>query len=244
MQSAKLSVKIFFYLKLLQETEEDLCSNIKNPLSKNQCNDILLLNSQCCFTETIYETKVTKECIEFSRDTLEFEEDMKNYIKFYLIVEKITEEDKITDDTLIISQLNLEIPKMKKISCNSNIKSIDYSKKKITKKDLNIARDNKFCSTISDNINIENCLNGLLFDDFIKDGGKCCYLEIKQIVINKKREIQCIPLSKISRINKFFINVIIEQNKPSEEFEALLVCDDIKSKYNSNTNYWTNIGDN
>ena len=39
---------------------------------------------------------------------------MKNYIKFYLIVEKITEEDKITDDTLIISQLNLQIPKMKK----------------------------------------------------------------------------------------------------------------------------------
>lgn len=64
--------------------------------------------------------------------------------------------------------------------------------------------------TISDNINIENCLNGLLFDDFIKDGGNCCYLEINPIVKNKKREIQCIPLSKISRMNILFINVIIE----------------------------------
>lgn len=168
---------------------------------------------------------------------------MKDYIKFSLIIPKIIISDKIIDYNIIISEINSQIPILKKIYCNSMKKLINYSNKKITKKDLIIVQDDNFCPLISNNITINKCFKGLLFKDFVSKGGKCCYLRIN--TLNKdKKEILCVALTKFSRKNNFFINIYIKNNKPQiEEFTNILVCDDVRKSYNSLTNQWTVIED-
>ena len=123
-----------------------------------------------CFVETIFDSKVNKECYEFGEESLEIEQDIKDYIKFNLSIPKIITADKIIDNNIIISEINSQIPILKKIYCNSMTKWINYSNKKITKKDLIIVQDDNFCPFISNNITINKCFKGLLFKDFVSEG--------------------------------------------------------------------------
>lgn len=140
----------------------------------------------------------------------------------------------------MLDELNSRIPKFKIIYCNSIIKSIDYSNVKITKNDIIIAQNDNFCPSISNKININKCFKGILFPDFISEGGSCCYLELNTID-KKEKYKQCIPLSKFSRINKYFINSIIDKYQISKEFKALLICNELSIEYNSLTDKWITI---
>ena len=91
-----------------------------------------MLQSECCYLETIFENIILKQCDEYNKDWLDIEDDYKNYIKFYLISDKILSNIKITDYKSVLDELNLRIPKYKIIYCNSITKSIDYSNIKIT----------------------------------------------------------------------------------------------------------------
>ena len=92
---AKIKCKNFDYIKHFEAVDEDICNKAKNISSKNQCNEVLLLDYQCCFVETIFDSKVNKECYEYDEESLEIEQDMKNYIKFNLILPKLITVDKI-----------------------------------------------------------------------------------------------------------------------------------------------------
>ena len=79
----------------------------------------------------------------------------------------------------------------------------------------------------------------MLFNDFA--GGKWCYLKINSLNEIKK-EILCVPLTKFSRTNNFYLNIFIDHNKSqTEKFIAILVCGDLQKSYNSLTKEWTVI---
>ena len=81
----------------------------------------------------------------------------------------------------------------------------------------------------------------MLFNDFAAEGGKCCYLKINSLNENKKG-ILCVPSTKFSRTNNFFLNIFIEHNKfQTAVFIAILICDDLQKSYNSLTKEWTVI---
>ncbi len=234
---AQIKCNDFYFIKRIPASRVSHCENKVNPSSKEQCNNIKLLQSKCCYTITEYKSKIIKKCEEYDKDFINLEYDYKKYLKLDLIVKKLLEEENITDYNSVIKDLNSEIPKSKKIYCNSLTKYIDYSDVKITKKDLIIAQKDGFCSNIFKDISVDKCLNGLLFSEFVSKGGQCCYLEIRSLEKGKILK-QCVPLTKYSRENNYLIEIYIEQYKPSEEYTALIVCDGFKAKYNSLTGKW------
>ena len=155
---------------------------------------------ECCYTVITYKSKVIKECTEYNKDIFNLENDYKTYMKLDLITKKLLEEVIITDYKSAIEELNLIIPQSKIFYCKGFTKFIDYSNIKIAKKDLIISQKNEFCPNIFNDIDVDKCFSGLLFPDFILQGGQCCFFEIKPL---KKRKIQrqCIPLTKFSREN-------------------------------------------
>ena len=99
--------------------------------------------------------------------------------------------------------------------------------------------EDNFCLFIDSNKDYKKCFDGLFFSDFISNGGKCCYLEIK---FEKNQEHkECIPLSKYSRENYYFINVLIEELSPPGKYTAKVICDGFKSEYDSSSKKWTKI---
>ena len=215
------------------------CKDIKQPLFKEQCNSIKIINSeyQCCYMETKYDSRIEKVCVLFSSESLKLEEDYINYMKFDFIFNNL--EKNISNYDSIIKEFSSEIPIYKVIKCNTYTKNIDYSKIKLTKNDLNISKKNNFCPYVDANTIFTECFNGLLFSDFIRDGGQCCYFEIeleKNTVYN-----QCIPLSKYSRENFYFIESIIEQYNPSGHYFVKVLCNGFKSQFDSSEGKWTKI---
>ena len=234
---ARINCNDFYYIKRIPASEMSQCESVVNPSSKEQCNNIMFLHSECCYTVTEYDSKVIKECGEYNQDIINLEYDYKKYMKLDLINKKLLKEKNITDYNVIIAELNSEIPKSKTIYCKSFTKSIDYSTIKITKKDIIIAQKDGFCPNIVEDINIDNCFTGLLFSDFVSEGGQCCYLEIKPLEKGNTQN-QCIPLTKFSRENNYLIKIYIDKYKPQGEYTALIVCDEYKAKYNSLTRKW------
>jgi len=70
---AKTKCKNFDYIKHFEAVNEDICNKVNNPSSKKQCNEILLLDYQWYFVETIFDSKVNKECYELDEESLEIE---------------------------------------------------------------------------------------------------------------------------------------------------------------------------
>jgi hypothetical protein len=231
----KIKCDRFFLMKKYspQISDDMKCEDLKNPSSKEQCNNIKIINSnnQCCYIETKYDSKIETECAEFDSEILEIEKDYINYIKFELFL-NMYNNNKDYDSK--ISELNSLIPKVKTIKCNTFTKIFDYSKIKITKDDILIVKDeNNFCPIIEVTDNYKKCFDGLIFSDFISNGGKCCYFEIKYENHNEHKE--CIPLSKYSTENYYFINILIEEFNPSGKYTAKVICDGFKSEYDSSS---------
>ena len=215
------------------------CKDIKEPIFQEQCNSITIPNSeyQCCYIETKYESKIEKECFRYDSESLKIEEDYYNYMKFDFIF-NISNKN-ISNYDSIMKEFASNIPKYKAIKCNTYTKIIDYSKIKITKSDLMIPKKYNFCPYVDVEINFKGCFNGLLFSDFIRDGGQCCYFELK---LEKNTVLkQCIPLSQYSRENYYFINSLIKEYNPPGHYSVKVICNGFKSKFDSSEGKWTKI---
>jgi len=239
---ARIKCNNYYYIRRIPASEMSQCESIVNPSSQEQCNNIMFLHSECCYTITEYDSKTIKECGEYNQDIINLEYDYKKYMKLDLINKKLLKEKNITDYNAAVVELNSAIPKNKTIYCKSFTKFIDYSDIKITKKDIIIAQKDGFCPNIIEDINIDNCFTGLLFSDFVSEGGQCCYLEIKPLEKGKIQN-QCIPLTKFSRENNYLIKIYIEKYKPQEDYTASIVCDEFKAKYNSLIRKWIDSPD-
>jgi len=231
----------FLMKKYSPQISDDMkCEDLKNPSSKEQCNNIMIINSnnQCCYVETKYDSKTETECAEFDSKMVEIEKDFLNYIKLEIFLNMHKNNTENYDSK--ISELNSLIPKSKTIKCNTFTKIFDYSKIKFTKNDILIMEDDdNFCPFIDFNKDYKKCFDGLFFSDFISNGGKCCYLKIK---FDKNQEHkECIPLSKYSRENYYFINVLIEELSPPGKYTAKVICDGFKSEYDSSSKKWKKI---
>jgi DNA-binding Lrp family transcriptional regulator len=215
------------------------CKDIKQPLFKEQCNSIKNINPefQCCYMETKYDSKIEKECVLFNPETLKLEEDYKNYMKYDIIFSIYGKN--ISNYDSIIKEFSSRIPISQEIKCNTYAKTIDYSKTKLTKNDFILSQKNNFCPYIDADTDFTKCLNGLLFSDFIRGGGQCCYFEIK---LGKNTVYkQCIPLSKYSRENYYFIESIIEEFNPSGNYFVKVICNGFESQFDSSEGKWTKI---
>ena len=215
------------------------CKDIKQPLFKEQCNSIKISNSeyQCCYIETKYDSKIEKECVEFDSELLKIEEDFYSYIKFdffYNISVK-----NISNYDSIMKEFSSNIPNSKSIKCNTYTKIIDNSRIKLTRNDIMISKKHNFCPFIDVDENITGCFNGLLFSDFIRDDGQCCYFEIK----SEKNTVhkQCIPLTKYSRENYYFLDSLVELYNTSGHHSAKVICNGFKSAFDSSKKKWTKI---
>ena len=215
------------------------CKDLKEPLFKEQCNSIKIKNSeyQCCYMETKYDSKIEKACALFNSESIKIEEDYYNYMKFDLIY-NISGKN-ISNYDSIIKDFSSKVPIYKLIYCNTFTKNIDYSKIKLTKNDLIISKKDNFCPYIETDNNFKGCFNGLLFSDFIRDGGQCCYFEIK--LEKSSTHKQCIPLSKYSRENYYFIESIIQEYHPSGHYFVKVICNGFKSQFDSSKGKWTKI---
>ena len=228
----------FFFIKNYhpQLPNNIQCKDIIEPSSKEQCNNIKTSNSeyQCCYIETKYESKIEKECAEYDSESLKFEEDFINYLKFELIFN--ISDDNITNYDSIIKELSLLIPKYKAIKCNTYNKIIDYSKIKILKDDILLTKSDNFCPSVDADNNFKDCFDGLFFSDFSQNGGQCCYFEIK--LENNTVQKQCIPLTQYNRENYYFIHSIIKGYNPTGNYTVTVICDGYKSEFDSLTGKW------
>ena len=230
----------YFMKKYSPQLPNDIeCKDIKEPLFQEQCNSITIPNSeyQCCYIETKYESRIERECSEFDSESLKIEEDYYKYIKYDLIYNNFIKN--ISNYDLILKEFSSIVPIYKEIKCNTYTKIIDYSKIKLTKNDIMISNKDNFCPYINADTNFKGCFNGLLFSDFIRDGGQCCYFELKleKNTVHK----QCIPLSQYSRENYYFINLIIEEYNPSGHYSVKVICNGFKSKFDSSEGKWIKI---
>ena len=221
------------------------CEDIKNP-SKEQCNNINLLNSKCCYVESYFESGLIKKCGEYNNQSLfkinGYEESQLNSLKMDLITSNIQNEEIIVDYDSFISKIKSFIPNNETIYCNDIKKSLDYSKITISKDDIEKAQNNNFCPKLQNNINIDNCFNGVLFSDFVSAGGQCCYLDII-ISGEKQNKKKCIPLSISERENNDLLELKLKKYKLIGQYTAIISCDGYKKKYESSTGSWMIVND-
>lgn len=131
-----------------QDTDE--CWSLYNPSSKEQCTDINLSDSECCYVETNFNSNTRKECNPYNLDKINIDLYIKRILKkekFSVINIYLRENDdnidSIDDDT-IISHLTELMKYTAKVECKSLTKTIDFSTVTYTKEDIEVAKKDNF----------------------------------------------------------------------------------------------------
>ena len=119
-----------------QDTDE--CSHMKNPSSKEQCTNINLLDSECCYVESNFKSNIQKVCNPYNLDKINIDLYIKRKLKeekFFVINNYLEENENIDsiDDDTIISQLTELMKYTFKIECKSLTKTLDFSTVTYTK---------------------------------------------------------------------------------------------------------------
>lgn len=127
----------------------DECLSLYNPSSKEQCTNINLSDSECCYVETNFDSETLKECNPYNLDKINIDLYIKRKLKeekFYVINDYLEENDNIDsiDDDTIISQLTELMKYTVKIECKSLTKTLDFSTVTYTKEDIEVSKKDNF----------------------------------------------------------------------------------------------------
>ena len=197
----KSQLFIFSFLSFICLTIQgsaDSCKSVLSP-SKEECNNIIPLDKECCFV-TIGSSSY---CEEYDLDLINSDsyiEDELKKNKTDLIIGYLIGLGEIPDDDTVKTSLHDMLQVTKKIECNSFTKEIDYSTITYSEDDISKAKQDNFCGKLglSEGVNEEQCLNGIVFSDLATVGEKCCYYEIYSEKTEEKISL-CLSLSKAQR---------------------------------------------
>ena len=220
----------------------EICENVNNPLSKEQCTNINILNSECCFIKVYNDSSKNSHCQIISPEEINydsFEDDQLNYFKFASITAHLEEIEDIDDYNEIIKKLNEYIKLNMTIECNTFSKIIDYSKINFTKEDIEISKKDNFCGKLMEGkeASEEICSNGIVLADLAAAGEKCCYFEAYSEK-NDFKYSECISLSQADRENdKYLVSLsdIQDMDYPSR---ARIVCNGYEKTFSYIDKEW------
>ena len=127
---------------------------MENPSSKEQCTNIKLSDSECCYIETNSDSNVEKECDSYNLNKINVDLYIKRELKlkkFSVITDYLEELNDIEslDDNGVINQLKKNLNFNVKVECKSLSKTLDYSTITFTKEDVQIAKKDIICESIN-----------------------------------------------------------------------------------------------
>lgn len=224
------------------------CWSLENPSSKEQCTNIKLSDSECCYIETNSDSNVEKECDSYNLNKINVDLYIKRELKlkkFSVITDYLEELNDIEslDDNGVINQLKKNLNFNVKVECKSLSKTLDYSTITYTKEDVQIAKKDNFYGKLLGKSDLpeSECLNAIVFPDLEKAGEKCCYTEINYIYkysfSNRRR---CLTLSKEEREDFSFLEYLFNELAYGP-FKATITCDGFNYEYYSSTDKWKEI---
>ena len=111
-----------------EDTNE--CSSFDNPSSKEQCTNINLLDSECCYVESKFNSFTLNICNPYNLNEINNDLFIKKMLKDYklsIITTYLDEyEDKESIDDALIKELNEDMNYTTKIECKALTRTIDF----------------------------------------------------------------------------------------------------------------------
>ena len=113
-------------------SEDNSCSSVNYPSTKEQCTNIDLLNSECCYITNTHDSEEYHDCKKYYRDEINSESFVDDTLKFKKIETILyylsTNDIETLTDEAIKNALKEELSKTETIEYKTFSKTVDYSK--------------------------------------------------------------------------------------------------------------------